>query len=309
MSPRTIDVFLTLVFGLAPALEAQRSAPPEPPPAVELWGGFSGPLAAAGGTIESTYAPALATGTIVESSATQTLAVDTAFGSGFEVGANLFASRRAGLQLFLARTGANVRGTNGPYAVHLRYVSRPPPDNVPREVVYSSEEAWPDTTGVLRELAVGAGAVVRLGGGGAGVAGTLAAGVSFSRYSGEIDRLGFTDFRLGGHSVLFGFEYPVVVGPRARWSPAPYVSGQLDLGGDRRAAFTIGLRVDPRGARDVAIHVIRLANAADAAVAPPVSEIQRQLAPPPLHLGRARWQIVLGLKVRPSSPGRHRKGP
>jgi hypothetical protein len=92
---------------------------------------------------------------------------------------------------------------------------------------------------------------------------------------------------------------PRVVGPRAGWSAAPYVSGQLDLGAGRRAAFTLGLRVDPRGASDVAIDVIRLANPADAAAGPPVAEIQRQLAPPPLHVDGARWQVVLGLKVRP----------
>lgn len=129
--------------------------------------------------------------------------------------------------------------------------------------------------------------------------GTLARGANLKRCSGEIERLGFTEFRLGGHSVLFAFDYPVVVGPRAEWLAAPYVSGQLDLGAGRRAAFTIGARVDPRDARDVGIDVMRIANAPDASAAPPIGEIERQLAPPPLRLDGARWQIVLGLKIRP----------
>lgn len=299
MSFRIPGVCLGLVVAMTSAVEAQRSVSADPPPAVELWGGFSGPLATTGGTIESSYTPVLAAATALESSATQTLAVDTASGTGFEAGANLFFSRHAGLQLFLARTRAEVRGTSGPYAVHLRYVAYPPPGTGPLEVVSSRQNPWPDTTGVLRELAVGAGAVVRLGGGGAGVGGTLAGGVSFRRYSGEIDRLGFTQFRLGGHSVLFAFDYPVIVGPRAEWSAAPYVSGQLDVGAGRRAAFTIGVRVDPRDARDVGIEVLRVANAPDGVVAPSAAEIQRQLAPPPLRLDGPRWQIALGLKIWP----------
>jgi len=299
MSPRTISVLLVLWFGPAATAQAQGASPSQPPPPVEIWGGFAGLLATTGGAIESAYAPALAAGTRLDSSATQTLAVDTEFAPGFEAGVNVFFSRHAGVQFFVARTRADLGGTNGPYAVRLRYVSQAPPDYLPREVVYTNTAPWPDTTGVLRDTAIGTGAVVRFRGRRGGVAGTLAGGVSFHRCGGEIDRLGFTQFRLGGHSVLFGFDYPVVVGPRPDWSAAPYLGGQLDLGAGTVAALTLGIRVDPRGTRDVPIEVIRLANEADAAAAPPIAEIQRQLALPPLRLDGVRWQVVLGLKVRP----------
>lgn len=299
MSPRTPGGFLALCIGTASTVGGQPSTPLGPRPPVEIWGGFAASLPTTGGTIASSYAPALVAGTLLESSATQTLAVDTGFAPGFEAGTNLFFSRHAGIQFFVARTRADLRGVNGPYTVRLRYVSRPPPDNVPREIVYTNAAPWPDTTGTLRQLALGAGAVLRFGSRHGGVAGTLAGGASFSRYGGELDRLGFTEFRLGGHSVLFGFEYPVVLGPTRDWSTAPYVGGQLDVAAGGRAALTAGLRVEPRGARDVAIEVVRGANEADAAVAPPLGDIERQLALPPLRLVGVRWQMTLGIKIRP----------
>lgn len=288
---------LVFVSSLVTVVHAQQPAPASPP-RVEVWGTIAGDTGTLDGETVSDYSPRLLSGTAIASRASQILAVDPSASLGFEAGVNVFFTRWFGVQGLVGVTRADVSGRNGSYDVLLRYETRQPPDYVPREFEVRSSTAWPDTAGSLKTTwwAVGAVARWRTPAGDAG--GTVAGGVGFERYAGDIESLGYTIYRMGGHAVLFPSEHRVVVSPSAAGTLArPYVSADVHRCVGSRVAIMTGWRVHLDSRRDLPLGVERLVDPADSPIVPDLADVERDLGQPPLVLSGMRWQVVAGLKL------------
>ena len=126
----SVPLISLAMCAIARASFAQSTSGPIEDPRVEFWGAVtSGQMGPSGSVISSYSPPLLLDGNDYTSHASQTVTFDGQAHVGFEAGGNLFLARHAGLQLIFDRQSPDLKGTNGPYDVTLKYISRPPPDN------------------------------------------------------------------------------------------------------------------------------------------------------------------------------------
>ena len=207
---------------------------------VEVFGGIDVATLAPAGTFTTDYATALAAGTTTGGRAGQTLALDVARRPGFEGGVNWLPVPHAGVQIFVGRVSAPVSGVNSPYDVRLDYVASPPPNYVPRPFTYERTTTWPDTTGAMTVWRAGVNAIARVSGRRANL--TIAGGLLLSRLGGLFEPVGFSQFRLGGHSVLFGDEARVRMTFDGAWHAGVDVGADLAVHAGRHVAIVFGVR-------------------------------------------------------------------
>ncbi|MEQ1758192.1 MAG: hypothetical protein ABL986_07730 [Vicinamibacterales bacterium] len=132
---RLLAVWLMTFGMLVAANEAVAQGDNVPrAPRVEVWGAVTGVMTGPAGSLVSSYSPPLLFDGDFTSRGGQTLRVETGATVGLTGGVNVFPSRRVGIQMLFDRASFAVSGTNTAYTVALQYVSRPPPDNVPRIV-------------------------------------------------------------------------------------------------------------------------------------------------------------------------------
>jgi hypothetical protein len=276
-----------------PAVSAAQT-----PPAVEAWGAFSGVVQAPSGTLLSSYSPPLASGTAVASSATQTLALDGNRGPGFEGGLNWFPFRFVGLQVLVDRSHVTLSGANGAYTGSLDYISQQPPDYVPRQVTTGFSVPWPDTTGSLTQWGTYINAVARTVTSGRFSA-SISGGVGWDRLSGQAEPLGYTEYRLGGHSVLFSDQKQLAfaLGPANR---AGFdVGGDLDIAVSSRVSVIFGFRRFEVATEDVAVRLTGITNPDQVLFDTPLDEIAQRLQPGPARVSASGSRLVVGLKIAP----------
>jgi len=206
----------------------------------EYWFGptlvFSGPDA----TISADYAVDFLNGT-GSGRATQQLTLDTPRHLGVEGGIGVFPSRRFGLQARLNYVSEDFAGTSGPYHVTLDYTSAQPPDYIPAQYHLDASTDWQAPTGVSTLLTVSFEGAARWESG-ARLSGSVSGGLAYFRAKGHLDSLAFTQYVLGGHSVLFSNTYAMSVsygtvtalGFDAGGGVAVNLAGPLDLLADVR---------------------------------------------------------------------------
>lgn len=283
----------TLCAGSAPA---QPAASPPPPSPLEAWGAVSAPVWTRTGTLDTNYPPQVTSAPDATGRLGQSLTLDPANGLGFEFGVNLFPWSHAGLQVFASRVTSDLAGTNTPYEVDLQYTSRPPPNYQPVPVAIDWTVRWPDTTGRLRQWALGGGPAFRWRS--PAVSLVVSGGVAWVRLSGEAEPLGYTRLWLGGHSVLFSEDFQV----RAALGPstivAGYASGALDVALGRHAAATLGVRALLAGDADVAARVDSVLDTGTGITPPGVIEFDQAMAPGPARLSPRGVAILAGVKIR-----------
>jgi hypothetical protein len=243
-APRLISLAVTLALLIAARTSAQSAprANTEAPRStrVEVWGAVTRMVAAPAGDVVSAYSPPLFFATDFTSSGGQTLTLDGSGGLGFQGGVNIFGSAHVGAQILVDRASADLSGANPPYTAALTYVSRPP--NSPPQVVGTRQfVVWPDTTGSLVQTTIGLNGAVRAGSART-VNVTVSGGLAVYRVSGATQPLGFTAFRLGGHSVLFSDEYRVGVSLGPETTVGFDIGAEVNLPVGRRSAVVIGYR-------------------------------------------------------------------
>lgn len=289
--------FLAGVFG-AGAVSAQPppSSGPGPVSPVEVWGAFHVTFANDAGQLPSSYVPQVGSAPDAEGRAGQVLALDPATGRGGEFGVNLFAARSVGIQAFVAYAATDLGGANSPYEIDLQYTSRPPPDYRPTLVNVRRNLPWPATTGRLRQWSLGVGPAVRWRR--APVTLVASGGLAWARVSGEAEPLGFTEFWLGGHSVLFSEEMRV----RASLGPATGVGGYLGaaLGTDLapHLALTASVRVLLMGEVDLPARIDARVDATGGLTSLEPGDIDRIVAPGPARLTPQRLSVAVGVTIR-----------
>ena len=248
------------ICAISRASFAQSASGPIEEPRVEFWGAVTpGQMGPSGSVVSSYSPPLLLDGSDYTSHASQTVTFDGQAHVGFEAGSNLFFARHAGLQLIFDRQSPDLEGTNGPYDVTLNYISRPPPDNQAIPVTVHKSTPWPDTTGSITQSTFSLNGVVR-----AGTASridvTFSGGLSIQRLSGTVQPVGFTQYNLGGHSVLFENEYHLAM------SLGPTSAVGFNLGGDlnvhvaRQVALLFGYRYFGGPSVDMPVHVASVLN-------------------------------------------------
>ena len=299
--PTMLKLTCVLAFalaGFAGSADAQTTADASPPMRFELWGGGSTAIGAPVGELVSSYSPPLLFAGDFTSRSGQTLALDARRAIGFETGANLFLTSHLGFQILVNRAAMDLGGTNGPYALELTYLSRQPPDSQPQTFTIQQSTPWPDTSGSLTQLTIAVNPVARLGRPDK-LNVTVSGGLSYYRLKGTAQPLGYTTFRLGGHSVLFSDEYHLAVS----LEPASVVG--FNAGGDvnrplsRHVAMVVGYRYLGGSAPDVVVRLSTIVNAEQVINQETAANIAARLAPGPARVSVSGSRLLFGVKVRP----------
>lgn len=204
---------------------------------------------------------------------------------------------RAGLEVRIDWRRTPLGGVNTPYDVSLQYTASQPPDFVPRQFSFDRTYEWPDTDGHLQQFTATGAFVVHAGRpDGAGV--RLSAGGGITTVSGEFEPLGYTAFRLGGHSVLIADELQVAMTLDSETTIGLSLGAEAHAPLGEHAAFVGGVRIFVPRTMDVSVHAQGLVNPEEALRDVPLSEIQDALAPTPLHIRPVTFDLTAGLSVR-----------
>jgi hypothetical protein len=140
--------------------------------------------------------------------ARQTLAIEPASGGRFSAGGTWYFRRSLGIRPAFLSESRPIGGLNSPYECLYLYTSMAPPDYTPVETGYARQLGWPSTEGRIREWSGRLELVWRLPVSSAFEI-VLSGGPSITSVSGRLHPLGFTEFQLGGHGVLFVEDYLV----------------------------------------------------------------------------------------------------
>ena len=274
----------------------QTSQDPSPS-RVELWGGVSGVIAAPAGELASSYSPPLLFASDFTSHSTQTLTLEAGHAFGFEAGVNVFIASHLGLQILVNRASMDLTGTNGSYALDLTYVSRQPPDSRPQTFTIQQSNPWPDTTGALTQLTIGINPVARLGRPGK-VNATVSGGLSYYRLHGTAEPLGYTAFRLGGHSVLFSDEYHLAFSLEPTNAVGFNAGGEVNFPLGSHAGIVVGYRYLGGPAANVPVRLTTMVNADQVINEETVANIAQRLVPGPARVNVSGSRLLFGVKVR-----------
>jgi hypothetical protein len=255
------------------------------------WGSSSGvPL------YTHTYVPRVAFDASSGGTARHTLSIAGESGIALAGTLGLRLSSRVGLEARIA-TRSNVRGAaSGPHALRLDYTAPQPPDNLPRPFTLERSDAWPDAAFRVRQVVLGVGLRVRAVER-PGWALDLAAGPTLHRVSGRLDGLAFTDFRLGGHGVLFADTFRLGTELAPEWVAGVHLGATavLPLSGRMRLA------VDARwlGARPVTLRprVDRILNAEEVLQQLTPADIAGRVTFSPLELRPSFASVSAGVRI------------
>ena len=293
----TLLVAFTLA-GFTGSAVAQTIADASLPMRVELWGGLSTVLAAPVGDLVSSYSPPLLFTSDFMSRSGQTLALEAGRDFGFEAGVNLFPTTHLGLQVLVNRATMDLSGSNGPYALALTYVSRQPPDSQAQTFTLQESIPWPDTSGSLTQLTIAVNPVARLGRPDK-LNATVSGGLSYYRLSGTVQPLGYTSFRLGGHSVLFSDEYHLAVSLEPTNVVGFNAGGEVSLPLGTHAAIVAGYRYFGGPTTDVPVRLSTIVNADQVTNQETTANIAVRLVPGPARIAVSGSRLLFGVKLRP----------
>lgn len=289
---RTLVVVSALcTFVAAPAVaHAQQSSPA---PRFEVSGSFALNGPRQDGVYTTAYTPPFRFVTYT-GSAGQALTLDTGRVAGFAVAAAYFPHSRLGVQVIVNRLESDLAGENTPYGVSVQYVALYPPDYMPREVLYERDTAWPDTVGSMSNLSISANAAVRLVDGPVGV--QVSGGPSIFRTRGSMQRLGYTELWLGGHSVLFLSEPEVALAIEPKTTLGFNAGGEVAVSMSRLVALAIDARYfyAPTSSSDV--RVTRILNLDELIDADSIDVIQTQMDLQPVEFDASFFRLAMGVK-------------
>jgi hypothetical protein len=158
---------------------------------------------------EHVYTPPFLYGTPATASGRQTLTLgaDSLGGGSLSLG---LVSGGFGVQVMYHAFSPAVSGTSSKHEASVSYTSYLPPDYQPRPVSLTYTTAMPDPSGELQEKAVSLDGFARLYLGHWFTV-DLSAGATWFNLEGAVGTLDYWKFWLGGHSVLFSENYPMLM--------------------------------------------------------------------------------------------------
>lgn len=137
-----------------------------------------------------------------DSSVAQDLTVQGQAGAGWNAGLFYPLNRQVGLKFAVNYSRNPLGGENSPYEISLQYISIQPPDYQPHEVSDQVSLAWVPTRGHLKSLSLLLNLQYIFSAADSWTA-SLSAGGGLGTSWGQIHYLGYSDYWLGGHGVLF----------------------------------------------------------------------------------------------------------
>ena len=287
---------LGMLVGAADATAQGDGAPQSA--RVEVWGAVTGAISGPTGSLVTSYSPPLLADGDFTSTGGQRFNADTGATVGLTAGVNVFPAGRVGLQILFDRASFDVTGTNGAYSVALQYVSRPPPDNVPQAVNTDQSVPWPDTSGSLTQMALAFNAVVRIARTDR-VGAAISGGPAYRRLSGDVQPLGYTTFRLGGHSVLFQDVHRLALSLGPAHAFGFNAGAEVDVAMGRHTAIVFGYRYFGGPDADVEVSPKTVLNTDELAFEQSPAEISSRLALNPMTMSVSGSRVFVGIKVTP----------
>ena len=283
---------------LWPAVVLAQPAGSTADPRAAVWGAFTLTVPQSGGTLESSYRPPLRLGgTLVSSSASQTLGVDLGAGVGAIGGLDVYLSRHVGVQVSYGGWRTDVAGAEGRHSASITYVASQPPSGTPQTFRQEQTSPWPAASGRLSTQSLGLGIVGRWRRTDTRVGGTLAGGVTLDRFGGHVDALALTQFVLGGHSTLFSVTHAVRMVPVDAHAWRPYLGGDIHVRVGPRVAIFGGMRATVGPRVEITMAPDELVDPEQAPWAPQPSELRGLLGTPALSLPGTRWLALAGVKL------------
>lgn len=267
-------------------------------PRVELWGAITGVMTGPAGSLITSYSPPLLFDGDFTSHGGQTLKADTGATLGLTGGVDIFPTRRVGFQILFDRASFDVSGTNTAYTVALQYVSRQPPDSVPEIVTVNQSITWPDTSGSLTQMALAFNAVVQIGRSDR-LSAIISGGPTYYRLSGDVQPLGFTTFRLGGHSVLFQDGHRLALSLEPAYALGFDTGGEVSLAAGRHAAIIAGYRYFGGPGADVAVSSTTILNADELAFEQSIADVSSRLDLTPMRMSVSSSRAFVGVRFTP----------
>jgi hypothetical protein len=291
------------ILGIAPGLSAQPVRV-DNAPRVELWGSLSAAPSGPSGSLTSSYAPPTLLFPSPPSidTATQTLTFDSRTRAGFEVGANCFLSRHAGIQVFTDRLAMDVSGPSSRYERTLQYQQPTELGPFPptRTVTIQQSFSLPDSSGALTQWVTGVNGVVRLGPTGR-VSATLSGGLSYYRMNGRLQPLGYTIYGPGPtrNFALFSLaqaDYQLTLALEPATALGFNTGGDVSISLGNNLAVVVGYRYLGGPTTDVPTHAESAFSEIQQKTIP-VTDLQGVTpAPPPARINVSGSRILVGLK-------------
>jgi opacity protein-like surface antigen len=297
MNARSLCPFIIALALLALAgLPASAQVPPDSPARIEAWVGVGTSSLLPETTYTSSYPPDPSYFGI-DGQAGQTIILAGHRGRPIDFGLNYFPHTNFGFQVLSTSFRAEVGGTGSDYEVLFRYSSRQPPDYVSREHTYNYKGRWPDPTASMRRWALGMNGIGRFGSRG-GITGFVSGGLALFRIEGNGESLGYTTFRLGGHSVLF----PETREMRFEYGPANALGinagGGVDVALHRNAAVSIDYRYFHAGIVSAEVTLDKKVTTEGVMFDEPIEDIREVMGAGPVSMDIGYFRLIGALKLR-----------
>ena len=262
---------------------------------LEIAGGIAAPLAQPGDLtyrtrFDSTYGFPQGVG----GEGGQTFTCSLSARPGMWASVAWFPAPRVGIESRVRFRSAGIEGASGPYGVNVTYVSRQPPDFVPREFTAGETRAWPDADGTIRHVSFDILVAGRLGDP-RRVQLRPSVGLAIVGVSGDLQPIGLTTYRLGGHAVLFPNDHRVGVEFERTWTAG--LAGGLEV--YRALSPRVGVAVSGRLALPGQIQAPARVTSVEGDIGELTpGEAQQALRPPPLTFRPWCLEVLGGLRVR-----------
>lgn len=146
----------------------------------------------------------------------QTLNIDRKWGEGIQGGLSYFITDRLGLKFSLNYSRHKLGGMNTPYEIQMKYTTRMPPNYNEIEITYNRSDEWMATEGRLESLAFSLNAQFRFPLSRIAT-GMVSVGPGIFCAFGLFSALGYSEFWLGGHGVLFSDTSLLMMNLPAAW--------------------------------------------------------------------------------------------
>jgi hypothetical protein len=130
------------------------------------------------------------------------------------------------------------------------------------------------------------------------VSATVSGGLSWYRMSGDARSLGYTEFRLGGHSVLFSDEKHVAFALEPANAFGFNAGIDVDLVIGPRAAVVAGYRYLAAESTDATVRPTGITNPGEVLFSTTLDEIARHLSVRTAQVRPSGSRVIVGLLVR-----------
>jgi hypothetical protein len=146
----------------------------------------------------------------------QQLNIEPKWGEGIQGGLCFFLTDSFGLKLSFIYSRHKLGGVNSPYGIQMNYTTRMPPDYKEIEITHNSSTEWMATEGRLESLAFSLNAQFRFPLSRIAT-GMVSVGPGILCAFGRFSALGYSEYWLGGHGVLFSDTSLLMMNLPAAW--------------------------------------------------------------------------------------------